>query len=45
MELYTGFAGEGLFSITINTEHLTSGVYFIKVSIGGDYITEKIIIE
>jgi hypothetical protein len=45
MELYSGFADAGLFSRTINTEHLDSCVYFIKVSIGNDSVVEKIIIE
>jgi hypothetical protein len=45
MELYSGFSVAGLFSRTINTEHLASGVYFVKVSIGGESVVEKIVVE
>ena len=43
--VYDGFANEGLFTKIINTGNLPKGVYFLKILIGKDYITEKIIIE
>ena len=43
--VYDGFANERLFTETIDTGHLPKGVYFLKILIGKDYITEKIILE
>jgi len=45
MNIYDGFANEGFFTETISIEHLPKGVYFLKILIDKDYITEKIIIE
>ena len=45
MNIYNDFVDIGTFNKTIDTENLSKGVYFIKIQIGKDYITEKIIIE
>ena len=43
--VYDGFANEGLFTETINSEHLPKGVYFLKIIINGNYTVEKIVIN
>ena len=44
-EVYNGFADAGMFLETISTEHLATGIYFIKVQIDGNYVIEKIVVE
>jgi len=43
--VYDGFANEGLFTKIINTGNLPKGVYFLKILIGKDYITEKFTVK
>jgi len=46
LTIHNGFAESGLFSKTVDIEHLNSGVYFIKVLIDGKYATlEKIVVN
>jgi hypothetical protein len=45
IQVYDGFATEGIFTKKINTEHLAKGVYFLKVLIGGNFTIEKIVIN
>ena len=45
IQVYDGFANEGFFIKTINTKHLSKGVYLLKVLIGGNYTVEKIIVN
>ena len=44
MDIYDGFVDVGLFRKSINTKNLAKGVYLLKISIGGGYITEKLVI-
>ena len=41
--IYNGFAMAELFLTRINTDNLTKGAYFVKISIDKDYIIKKII--
>jgi len=46
LTIHNGFAEAGLFSKTVDIEHLNSGVYYIKILIDGKYATvEKIVIN
>ena len=45
MQIYDGFATVGNFTETVNTENLTSGIYFLKIFIDGKYTIEKIVVE
>ena len=45
LDIYNGFVVDGLFAKTIKTANLARGVYFVKILIDENYITEKIILE
>ena len=45
IQVYNGFADVGTFTTTIDTGHLSKGVYFIKILINDNYTTKKILIE
>jgi hypothetical protein len=45
IEVYDGFATEGLFTKKINTEKFARGVYFLKILIDGNFTVEKIIVN
>ena len=45
LQVYEGFASEGLFAKTFNTKHLAKGVYFLKILIDGKYTIEKIVVN
>jgi len=45
VDVYDGFANEGLFTKTIPIEHLSQGIYFLKMLIDGNLTVEKIILE
>ena len=45
MNIYDGFANEGLFTETIDTGHLSKGVYFLKILIDGNYTVKKIVVN
>ena len=45
INVYDGFANEGFFTEIIDTEHLSKGVYFLKILIDGNYTVKKIILE
>jgi len=44
IQVFDGFAIEGLFIETIDTEHLPKGVYFLKILIDGNYTVKKIVL-
>ena len=45
LDIYDGFVTDGLFTKIIKTSNIARGVYFVKILIDGNYITEKIILE
>jgi len=45
MQIYDGFATVGNFIEKVNTENLTSGIYFLKIFIDGKYTVEKIVVN
>lgn len=42
-ELYNNFAPSGNISTTFNTQHLQSGIYFVRIDVDGEIITQKLI--
>ena len=45
IQVFDGFADVGTFNKTIDTGHLSKGVYFVKILINGNSTVKKIILE
>jgi len=45
MNIYEGFAEEGIFSKEVSLSDLSSGVYFIRVWTENGHMVEKIVVE
>jgi hypothetical protein len=43
--VYDGFVSAGLFAHAVKTDNFARGVYFLHISIGGNAIVEKVIVE